>query len=543
MKSETGRTRGRLGTFAGRYSYEEIKVGSKTGESLMAFDEEALQFVVIKRPSPTEPNADARRASIADLAREEAVLRTPGLGDHPAVCRLLDAGEADGRDGGYRYLVLERARGTPVPPLAERYYRQGQPLPPRLYLDIMRQLLALLAVAHRLGVVYNDVKAEHLFWEEKTAQLKVIDWGNAQFAAATTGLTPADDVFQCGELLYEFITLSKYGRSGLKDWVAAGRLLWEPPGVDSQLKRLVAKALDPIPVQRYATAAEMADDLLAYCNACERRVRESRAAADGAVRVGDLAALRDSDVAMQALLAYDPSDTEAATLLSATRRRRSQLPEWEPATAADAGQPQASPPAPSSHAAVAAPPAGETFSTPAPTLRGEPSVAATEGLSPPPNLPARARRIRKRRAGRTTARRLWIGAAVVVSLALVVGLVAAGLFTRQPQASGSTAVVAVTPAASAVPLPATPPAVGSPSLVGEATQDSCSATTIAEQAGRWDEVLAQVALAAGQPPTGCGGRSWADIEAHARLRQECAAVRATRDPALINRLIAQYGAA
>ncbi len=278
MTRKTDKPEVKLGLFERRYTYDEIRAGSKTGETLMAFDEETLEFVVVKRPSLSQPNPDLRRASIADLEREERALRVDGIRDHPAVCRLLEAGDAEGREGRYRYLVLARARGTPVPALIQQYHEQGQAFPERLHLNITQQLLDLLAAAHRAGVVYNDVKADHLFWDEKAERLTVIDWGNAQFAAEGAA-TPADDVFQCGELLYEFVTGEKHTPTALLEWSAAGRPAWEAKfrqPVEPALARVVAKALHPDPAWRYPSAGEMAADLETYNYSRDRSPHSGR---------------------------------------------------------------------------------------------------------------------------------------------------------------------------------------------------------------------------------------------------------------------------
>ena len=268
----------KLGVFQGRYTYDEIKIGSKTGESLMAFDDQTLEFVVVKRLNPSEPNPDLREASIADLVREEQALRTASIANHPVTCSLITAGQAQEKGWTYRYLVLERARGTHVPELIQNFHDRGQAFPERVYLQIMRQLLDLLASAHLAGIVYNDVKAAHLFWDEKKELLKVIDWGNAQFGAEKDAIMPAADVFQCGELLYEFVTGDTYtpGALGNRE-KAAGRPRWQAPIsqlVEPGLRRLVSKALHPDIKQRYADAAAMAADLDGYQRNREQRFLE-----------------------------------------------------------------------------------------------------------------------------------------------------------------------------------------------------------------------------------------------------------------------------
>ena len=107
--------------FLERYSYEVIQVGSKTGEALMAFDELEGIFVVIKRPGLRNPVEF--QLSLMDLRNEKRALETPGIAEHPAVCKLLDSGETT--EGGsaepYLYLVIERACGVSVPDLIQEY--------------------------------------------------------------------------------------------------------------------------------------------------------------------------------------------------------------------------------------------------------------------------------------------------------------------------------------------------------------------------------------------------------------------------------------
>ncbi len=342
MTRQSDPTGPRPGLFENRYAYDEIRVGSKTGETLMAFDEQALEYVVVKRPGLTQPNPDLYHASVADLRREERVLGVAGICDHPAVCRLLHAGEATGPQGSYHYLVLARARGIPIPTLIQRYHAQGQPFPEWDYLNITRQLLDLLAAAQRAGVVYNDVKADHLFWDEAAGQLKVIDWGNARFAAEDYAPGPADDVFQCGELLYEFITGDKYSPVTLSQpapaspvgpgWQAAGAPRWQakfyspaPP----DLERLVSRALHPDPARRFAHAGEMAAALETYARGRARWRGELLAGLGATLNSGDARDLADAQAALSALLSYHPADPTAAQLQAQFRERQAELAQFE----------------------------------------------------------------------------------------------------------------------------------------------------------------------------------------------------------------------
>ncbi len=64
-------------------------------------------------------------------------------------------------------------------------------MPERVLLSALNSLLSLFARFHKRGfdvdglaahgVLWNDVKAEHLFWDPWRASLTIIDWGNGQF--------------------------------------------------------------------------------------------------------------------------------------------------------------------------------------------------------------------------------------------------------------------------------------------------------------------------------------------------------------------------
>ena len=484
MEKKADKPNVRLGIFEGRYSYSEIKVGSKTGETLMAFDEETLEFVVIKRPSPTQPNPDARKASIADLEREEKVLRTESIREHPAVCRLLSAGNVRGKGDTYRYLVLARARGTPVLDLIQHYHDQGHPFPESIYLNIMRQLLGLLSTAHRVGIVYNDVKVDHLFWDENAEQLKVIDWGNAQFVSAANAASPAADVFQCGELLYEFISGDKYVPVSLRDWEASGRPPWEIEfyqSVSGDLKQWVSKALHPDPKQRYGDARQMAEALQAY------PVKK-----DGTAPL--LLKEEHVEVIQQAeqVLVLDESERDESPSLASPSSEEAAMP------------------------------------------------------NTPPLPPETQRRIRQKVRFRRTIPsnfQRWVAVGVLV-VAVIAGLTVAGFFTgfgRGP--SGGGAIAAVTNTQPPVPTP-TPPQLASPTTV-DATQQACGKILEAERAGLWESVIQQAGVLTVQlkpPPTACGNRELTQIVANARLQLQCVQARATKDPALIQQMAREFGA-
>jgi hypothetical protein len=53
------------------------------------------------------------------------------------------------------------------------------------------------------GVIWNDIKAEHLYWDVKRARMMVIDWGNAQFLESD-GAT-RDRRYSCNDDYIQFL--------------------------------------------------------------------------------------------------------------------------------------------------------------------------------------------------------------------------------------------------------------------------------------------------------------------------------------------------
>ena len=135
------------------------------------------------------------------------------------------------------------------------------------------QLLEVLAVAHRAGVVCNDVKAEHLFWDQGKKQIKMIDWGNAQFVSDGNAVKQ-EDVFQCGQLMYYFVTGEEYGKEREEAQYKAKMARLENL-VQPGLRVIIRKALRPDPKDRYIDAGELYSALNEYRRGREREMQES----------------------------------------------------------------------------------------------------------------------------------------------------------------------------------------------------------------------------------------------------------------------------
>jgi len=235
--------------------------------------------------------------------REDCLLKIPklGFGSHPAcsagfdveqmilgriagphVPRLLASGEEDFGP----YLIIERIRGTSLAELARQAPRP---------LEEIARLGAALASAlhdlHRQEVVHHDIKPSHVFFRDD-GQAVLIDFGLAchgqlpDLVAAESDRplgTPAymspeeilggrgdprSDVYSLGVILYLLATGKlPFGapttRTGLRrrlyaDPLPPRRLLPELP---AWLQEIILHCLERRVEDRYATAAQVADDL------------------------------------------------------------------------------------------------------------------------------------------------------------------------------------------------------------------------------------------------------------------------------------------
>ena len=212
--------------------------------------------------------------------------------DHPHVARVFDGGVA----GGACFLAMELVEGVPL----DRHIREC-----RLGREQIVRIVALVCRAvqhaHQRGIIHRDLKPGNIL-VTADGQPKVLDFGlakalegdGAQLAISFDGEvagTPAymspeqaagdsdrvdmrSDVYTLGVILFHLLsgafphkTTGVYGDVIRRIAAEEPRRLADvaPPEVaDAELSAVLAKALDPDPDRRYATAGGLADDLERY---------------------------------------------------------------------------------------------------------------------------------------------------------------------------------------------------------------------------------------------------------------------------------------
>lgn len=233
------------------------------------------------------------------FARERRILARL---DHPGIARLLDGGVAD---DGMPWYAMEFVPGTDI-----IHFANERKLGTRERVELVLQVCDAVAHAQAQLIVHRDLKPSNILVDAQ-GRVRVLDFGIARLmddsgveALTATGVRmfspayaapeqirgepvgTAADVFALGSVMYELLVGEPpYPDRGasperilaglvnetapLPSRVLRGRTrshpgtatIISPRDIAGDLDTLVATALQPDPVRRYAGAAQLADDL------------------------------------------------------------------------------------------------------------------------------------------------------------------------------------------------------------------------------------------------------------------------------------------
>ena len=213
--------------------------------------------------------------------------------EHPNITRLLDAGTTT---DGLPYFVMEFTEGTPI-----TQFVQEENTDIRGRLKLFLKVCSAIDLAHQSHVIHRDIKPTNVL-VTRDGQLKLLDFGIAKLLdvdldnsvttiAIERRLTPryaapeqrvgqpatvATDVYSLGALLQQLLTdtppctssdtrpskdnVSRFlnQRRLPNDSVADARMKDELVG---QLDRIVTKAMQPDPWQRYSSVTDLSEDI------------------------------------------------------------------------------------------------------------------------------------------------------------------------------------------------------------------------------------------------------------------------------------------
>jgi serine/threonine-protein kinase len=212
-------------------------------------------------------------------------IKTIAALQHPHILGLIDSGEIHGT----AYYVMPYVEGES---LRDRLVRERQ-LPVEEAVRVAAEIAAALDYAHRRGVIHRDIKPENILLHDGSAL--VADFGIAlavSSAGGTTRMTetgmslgtptymspeqamgerevgPRSDVYALGCVLYEMLA-GEPPFTGPTAQAVVARVMTEEPrslrlqrkSVPPRVEATVMKALEKLPADRFAGAADFADAL------------------------------------------------------------------------------------------------------------------------------------------------------------------------------------------------------------------------------------------------------------------------------------------
>ena len=243
------------------------------GEVYRADDLKLGQPVALKFLPPKLSDDPVRRE------RFFAEVRITRQLSHPNICRVYDIGEVDGR----HFLSMEYIDGEDLASLMKRI---GS-LTNEKALDIARQLVAGLTVAHERGVLHRDLKPANIMLDGH-GRVRITDFGLAIAAEdesqaeeiagtpaymapeqlAGKGATVRSDIYSLGLILYEIYTGKKAFKAKTLAELREQKEIQTPrapselrEGIDPVVERVIQRCMEKDPNARPSSVAQLAQAL------------------------------------------------------------------------------------------------------------------------------------------------------------------------------------------------------------------------------------------------------------------------------------------
>ena len=285
------------GQTIGKYRILRSIASGGMGVVYQATDEVLGRSVALKALPAEYAHDQNRRERLAREAKLAAQI------NHRAIATVYELVDAEGQ----YYIASEY-----VPGMTLRRELEDGPLPPAHLLGTLCEIASALAAAHAHNIIHRDLKPENIVRRED-GQIKVLDFGLARTAATDGAAATATRFTEAGIVVGTpgYIApevLDKREPDARSDIFVFGLLGWElatgrhPLGANAHsqmarlhditagsepalsgivplpgLERVLRRCLRRLPDERYASAADMADDLKTIPPSATRDVAASPA--------------------------------------------------------------------------------------------------------------------------------------------------------------------------------------------------------------------------------------------------------------------------
>jgi serine/threonine-protein kinase len=266
----------------GRYHIERLLGQGAMGLVYLGRDPSLDRGVAIKTVKDLDLEPEKKQRFL-DRFKNEA--RAAARLSHASIVQVYDVGEDE--EAG-PYLVLEYIRGAS---LKQELRDNGALMPARLC-EIARDLAAGIDVAHAAGIIHRDIKPDNVLMGDD-GRAKLADFGVARvpdaaltkegqflgtpcYAAPETlssgKYSPRSDLFSFAAVLYELASGTRAFPGDDAIAVAHQVIHEEPPPasevatgpkIPASVDALLAQGMDKDPANRFGSATEFADRLLA----------------------------------------------------------------------------------------------------------------------------------------------------------------------------------------------------------------------------------------------------------------------------------------
>jgi serine/threonine-protein kinase len=258
----------------GKYELHQLLGEGAMGIVWKAYDTVLRRYVALKLLS----SSFRKTKDMHERFLREA--RAAGAIQHANIVTVYDLGESEGQ----LYIAMELVEGRDLSDMIAL----RDPLALERKLDITIEVLTGLHFAHQRGVIHRDVKPSNVR-VMPDGRVKIMDFGIARLQKAdatgsgaivgtptymapeqiTNGaITPATDVFSVGCMLYELLCYQRPFEAESVHGVLYQVLTTDPrplrtvaPSIPAALERVVAKAMNKVPHERYESAGQMMSTL------------------------------------------------------------------------------------------------------------------------------------------------------------------------------------------------------------------------------------------------------------------------------------------